>query len=108
MCPWIVCYVELPWHSPGIPDNMVRNMQPGSVIVDISVDQGGCVATTRPTTYANPTYVEHGIIHFAVTDGQHFASGLFFTLRCWASMILRRDQATVARTSRAQAGRPAA
>lgn len=48
--------------------DMVRIMQPGSVIVDISVDQGGCVATTHPTTYANPTYVEYGVIHFAVTN----------------------------------------
>lgn len=47
---------------------MVRSMQPGSVIVDISVDQGGCVETTRPTTYAEPTYVEEGVVHFAVTN----------------------------------------
>jgi alanine dehydrogenase len=47
---------------------MVKSMQPGSVIVDISIDQGGCIETARPTTYANPTYVEHGVIHFAVTN----------------------------------------
>jgi len=47
---------------------MVRNMQPGSVIVDISVDQGGCIATTRPTSYTQPTYVEEGVLHFAVTN----------------------------------------
>lgn len=47
---------------------MVAQMQPGSVIVDISVDQGGCVETTRPTTYANPTYSVDGITHFAVTN----------------------------------------
>lgn len=47
---------------------MVCSMQPGSVIVDISVDQGGCVETTRPTTYAEPTYVEEGVVHFAVTN----------------------------------------
>jgi alanine dehydrogenase len=47
---------------------MVRSMRPGSVIVDISVDQGGCVETTRATDYRNPTYVEEGVIHFAVTN----------------------------------------
>jgi alanine dehydrogenase len=43
-------------------------MQPGSVIVDISVDQGGCVETTRPTTYEHPTYLEEGVLHFSVTN----------------------------------------
>jgi alanine dehydrogenase len=51
-----------------ISADMVRNMQPGSVIVDISVDQGGCVETTRPTTYEAPTYVWEGVIHFTVTN----------------------------------------
>jgi alanine dehydrogenase len=48
--------------------DMVASMQPGSVIVDISVDQGGCVETTRPTSYAAPTYVEEGVVHFCVTN----------------------------------------
>lgn len=47
---------------------MVKQMQPGSVIVDISVDQGGCVETTRPTTYDAPTYVWEGVTHFTVTN----------------------------------------
>ena len=51
-----------------VSEEEVRAMKPGSVIVDIAVDQGGCVATTRPTTYADPTYVEHGVVHFAVTN----------------------------------------
>ncbi len=46
----------------------VAAMSPGSVIVDISVDQGGCIATTRPTTYAEPTYTESGVVHFCVTN----------------------------------------
>ena len=46
----------------------VGRMRPGSVVVDISVDQGGCIETTRPTTYENPTYVVDGVIHFAVTN----------------------------------------
>lgn len=46
----------------------VRQMQPGSVIIDISVDQGGCIETTRPTSYAEPTFVQDGVIHFGVTN----------------------------------------
>jgi len=46
----------------------VAGMRPGSVIVDISVDQGGCIETTRPTSYADPTYVVSGVTHFAVTN----------------------------------------
>jgi len=51
-----------------ISEEMVKNMQPGSVIADISVDQGGCVATTKPTTWENPTFVKHGVTHFSVTN----------------------------------------
>jgi alanine dehydrogenase len=47
---------------------MVKRMRPGSVIIDISVDQGGCIETTRPTDYDKPTYVEEGVIHFGVTN----------------------------------------
>ncbi|HET7588518.1 MAG TPA: alanine dehydrogenase [Gammaproteobacteria bacterium] len=51
-----------------ISADMVRAMQPGSVIVDISVDQGGCVETTRGTTYDDPTYVWEGVTHFTVSN----------------------------------------
>lgn len=47
--------------------DMVRSMDTGSVVVDISVDQGGCIETTRPTTYADPTYIWEGVTHFTVT-----------------------------------------
>jgi alanine dehydrogenase len=47
---------------------MVRAMKPGSVLVDIAIDQGGCFATSRPTTHAAPTYVEEGVIHYCVTN----------------------------------------
>ena len=47
---------------------MIGQMQPGGVVIDIAVDQGGCVETTRPTTYENPTFEVDGIIHFAVTN----------------------------------------
>jgi alanine dehydrogenase len=47
---------------------LVERMKPGSVMVDIAIDQGGCFETSRPTTHANPTYVEHGVIHYCVTN----------------------------------------
>lgn len=55
--------------APHVVDaDMVRSMTPGSVVVDISVDQGGCVETTRPTTYDDPTYRWEEVIHFTVTN----------------------------------------
>jgi len=47
---------------------MLRRMRPGSAIVDISVDQGGCFETTHPTTHENPTYIEEGIVHYCVAN----------------------------------------
>jgi alanine dehydrogenase len=47
---------------------LVRSMRPGSVIVDIAIDQGGCCETSRPTTHAEPTYVEEGVVHYCVTN----------------------------------------
>jgi len=47
---------------------MLKRMRPGSAIVDISVDQGGCFETTRPTTHENPTYLEEGIVHYCVAN----------------------------------------
>jgi len=51
-----------------ISAGQVAAMAPGSVIADIAVDQGGCVETTRPTTYEHPTYLVHDVVHFAVTN----------------------------------------
>lgn len=48
--------------------DMVKRMRPGAVIVDIAIDQGGCIETIRPTTYADPTYIEEGVVHFGVTN----------------------------------------
>jgi alanine dehydrogenase len=46
----------------------VRKMCKGSVIIDVSVDQGGCIETTRPTNYAKPTFIWEGVVHFGVTN----------------------------------------
>ena len=43
-------------------------MKPGAVIVDIAIDQGGCFETSRPTTHADPTYLEHDVVHYCVTN----------------------------------------
>ncbi|MGH9157945.1 MAG: alanine dehydrogenase [Acidimicrobiales bacterium] len=49
-----------------VTEDMVVSMKPGAVVVDIAVDQGGCVATTRETTHAAPVYEVHGVLHYAV------------------------------------------
>jgi len=51
-----------------ISREMLRVMKPGSVLVDIAIDQGGCVETSTPTTHHNPTFVEEGIIHYCVAN----------------------------------------
>jgi alanine dehydrogenase len=49
-----------------VSEEMVASMRPGSVIVDIAIDQGGCVATSHMTTHSDPTYVMHDVVHYAV------------------------------------------
>jgi alanine dehydrogenase len=49
-----------------VSEDTVRSMKKGAVIVDVAVDQGGCIATTRETTHKDPTYIEHGVVHYAV------------------------------------------
>jgi alanine dehydrogenase len=51
-----------------VTEDMVKAMQPGSVIVDVAVDQGGCVETIHATTHENPTYVVHDVIHYGVAN----------------------------------------
>jgi alanine dehydrogenase len=51
-----------------ISETMVRAMEPGSVIVDVSIDQGGCIATSRPTSHSDPIFIQHDIIHYCVTN----------------------------------------
>ena len=51
-----------------ITREMLKLMQPGSVFVDIAVDQGGCAETTRATTHEDPTYIEEGVVHYCVAN----------------------------------------
>jgi alanine dehydrogenase len=48
--------------------DLIRRMKPGSVVVDVAIDQGGCFETSRPTTHDEPTYVVDGVIHYCVTN----------------------------------------
>lgn len=51
-----------------VTKDLVARMKPGSVIVDVAVDQGGCIETLRPTSHSHPTYVESGVVHFGVPN----------------------------------------
>lgn len=51
-----------------VTNEMVKNMKPGSVMVDVAIDQGGCFESSRPTTHAEPTYVVDGVVHYCVTN----------------------------------------
>jgi alanine dehydrogenase len=51
-----------------VTEAMIKKMEPGSVIVDVAVDQGGCIETCRPTTHADPTFVVDGVVHYCVAN----------------------------------------
>jgi alanine dehydrogenase len=51
-----------------VTKEMIKSMRAGSVVVDISIDQGGCFETSRPTTHQNPTYVVDNVVHYCVTN----------------------------------------
>ncbi|MDX2303402.1 MAG: alanine dehydrogenase [Microscillaceae bacterium] len=51
-----------------VTEDMVRRMKPNSIIIDVSIDQGGCVETSEPTTLQNPTFVKYGVIHYCVPN----------------------------------------
>ena len=51
-----------------VPEALIREMSPGAVVVDVAVDQGGCIETCKPTTHDHPTYVVHGVVHYCVAN----------------------------------------
>ncbi len=51
-----------------VTEDMVRTMRPGSVLVDVAIDQGGCFATSHPTTHAEPTFVVDDVVHYCVAN----------------------------------------
>ena len=54
--------------KPLVSEQVVKTMKPGSVIIDVSIDQGACFATSRHTTHTNPIYVKHGVTHYCVPN----------------------------------------
>ena len=48
--------------------DVLKIMKPGSVIIDVAIDQGGCLETSRPTTHSDPTYIEEEVLHYCVTN----------------------------------------
>jgi len=51
-----------------IPRSLVKRMKPGAAFVDISIDQGGCAETSRPTNHREPIYIEEEVVHYCVTN----------------------------------------
>lgn len=73
----------------------VARMRPGSVIVDIAIDQGGCIETIHPTSHTNPTYQQHGVIHYAVPNmpalvGRTSTLGLTQATEPYVAMIVQK------------------
>lgn len=51
-----------------VSEEMIKSMGKGSVVVDVSIDQGGCIATSKPTSHTNPVFIKHDVIHYCVTN----------------------------------------
>ena len=51
-----------------VTEEMVKTMKPGAVVVDVSVDQGGCIETIEPTTHHDPVRIKNGVVHYCVTN----------------------------------------
>lgn len=84
-----------------VSEQMVKTMQAGSVIIDIAVDQGGCIETTHPTDYRDPTFIEHDVLHFGVTNmpgavprsaSQALSAALFPWVSKLAGVAWREDE----------------
>src|SRR4051812_16518529 len=78
-----------------VTKKMVARMRPGSVIVDIAIDQGGCIESIRPTSHEKPVYEEHGVIHYAVPNmpalvGRTSTLGLTQATEPYVAMLVRR------------------
>jgi alanine dehydrogenase len=66
----LICAVLVPGAKAPrlITREMLKIMRPGAVLVDVSIDQGGCAETSQPTTHSHPIYQEEGIIHYSVSN----------------------------------------
>lgn len=91
-----------------VTEELIAEMEKGSVVVDVAVDQGGCIATCRPTTHDNPTYVVHGVVHYCVANMpgavSHTSTWALTNVTIgYAIAIANRGIVTAARTDRALA-----
>ncbi|MGH7943976.1 MAG: alanine dehydrogenase [Opitutaceae bacterium] len=78
-----------------VTKNTIARMRPGSVIVDIAIDQGGCIESIRPTSHKNPVYNEHGVVHYAVPNmpalvGRTSTLGLTQATEPYVAMLVRK------------------
>jgi alanine dehydrogenase len=65
----ILCAAQRERRTPHlITEDMIRSMKPGAVVMDLSIDQGGCIENGRPTPLHQPTYIRHGVVHYAVSN----------------------------------------
>ena len=81
----------------------LKLMKPGSVIIDVAIDQGGCVATSRPTTHGNPTFLVDDVLHYCVTNmpgavGRTSTYALCNVTLPWALQIANRGLLAAAET----------
>ncbi len=69
-CDLLICGVLIPGaEAPKlVSKEMIKNMKRGSVVVDVAIDQGGCIETSKPTTHANPTYLVNDVVHYCVAN----------------------------------------
>src|ERR1017187_8982055 len=85
-----------------VTNEMVATMRPGSVIVDIAIDQGGCIESIRPTSHTEPVYQQHGVIHYAVPNmpalvGRTSTQGLTQATEPYVAMIFQKGIAAASR-----------
>jgi alanine dehydrogenase len=86
----------------------LKIMKPGSVIIDVAIDQGGCIETSRPTTHSDPTYLEEGVLHYCVTNmpgavGRTSTFALCNVTLPWVLLMARLGVETAVRQSAALA-----
>lgn len=91
-----------------VTEELIRRMEKGTVVVDVAVDQGGCIATCRPTTHDDPTYEVHGVVHYCVANmpgavSQTSTWALTNTTIGYAVAIADRGIAAAAKADRAVA-----
>jgi len=88
-----------------VSNDDLKRMKPGSVIIDVAIDQGGCIATSRPTSHSNPTYIVEEVVHYCVTNmpgavGRTSTFALCNVTLPWVLLIAKHGIETAAKNSR--------